>query len=351
MVNNFKQITEFLKFDNEDDFYHLQILKRKKENPEYNFESLRPYYDSESPEVMKRISNYEYYQQLMAYLNPNLSKEEAIEKAVNTKSPYEFQTHFMSNAIWTILKQSSSGLTWSGLENLDKNNFKDYREFKQRKTPNNNAYVYTGSKIPFKGSNLEGTWNVNRNNEWYYVVTSYNWYPIYLFINNQWYRVSNNWSSSTSKHLSFSDPNRKNYDSNLENTVIWVTPDEIKSIMDGKSLTDVKTNRVSNFKEKFAEALKSTSKLISIGWGEDKKKVKYTITDVSEENGKIKFDIRINKAGTVEGTNKMVVNPDGYIHPSPFSEDLEEGIAQRIMYDNKDYLSKDNTIFVFQHPN
>ena len=236
-------------------------------------------------------------------------------------------------------------------ENLDKNNFKDYREFKQRKTPNNNAYVYTGSKIPFKGSNLEGTWNVNRNNEWYYVVTSYNWYPIYLFINNQWYRVSNNWSSSTSKHLSNANPNRKNYDSNLQQEVTSVTPDEIKSIMDGKSLTDVKTNRVSNFKEKFAEALKSTSKLISIGWGEDKKKVKYTITDVSEENGKIKFDIRINKAGTVEGTNKMVVNPDGYIHPSPFSEDLEEGIAQRIMYDNKDYLSKDNTIFVFQHPN
>lgn len=236
-------------------------------------------------------------------------------------------------------------------ENLDKNNFKDYREFKQRKTPNNNAYVYTGSKIPFKGSNLEGTWNVNRNNEWYYVVTSYNWYPIYLFINNQWYRVSNNWSSSTSKHLSNANPNRKNYDSNLEQEVTSVTPDEIKSIMNGKSLTDVKTNRVSNFKEKFAEALKSTSKLISIGWGEDKKKVKYTITDVSEENGKIKFDIRINKAGTVEGTNKMVVNPDGYIHPSPFSEDLEEGIAQRIMYDNKDYLSKDNTIFVFQHPN
>jgi hypothetical protein len=236
-------------------------------------------------------------------------------------------------------------------ENLDKNNFKDYREFKQRKTPNNNAYVYTGSKIPFKGSNLEGTWNVNRNNEWYYVVTSYNWYPIYLFINSQWYRVSNNWSSSTSKHLSNANPNRKNYDSNLQQEVTSVTPDEIKSIMDGKSLTDVKTNRVNNFKEKFAEALKSTSKLISIGWGEDKKKVKYTITDVSEENGKIKFDIRINKAGTVEGTNKMVVNPDGYIHPSPFSEDLEEGIAQRIMYDNKDYLSKDNTIFVFQHPN
>ncbi len=103
-------------------FYTSEPAKKISEfAKEYNFESLRPYYDSESPEVMKRISNYEYYQQLMAYLNPNLSKEEAIEKAVNTKSPYEFQTHFMSNAIWTILKQSSSGLTWSGLENLDKN--------------------------------------------------------------------------------------------------------------------------------------------------------------------------------------------------------------------------------------
>jgi hypothetical protein len=34
MVNNFRQITQLLKFDSEDDFYHLQILKRKKENPE-----------------------------------------------------------------------------------------------------------------------------------------------------------------------------------------------------------------------------------------------------------------------------------------------------------------------------
>ncbi len=73
-------------------FYTSEPAKKISEfAKEYNFESLRPYYDSESPEVMKRISNYEYYQQLMAYLNPNLSKEEAIEKAVNTKSPYEFQ--------------------------------------------------------------------------------------------------------------------------------------------------------------------------------------------------------------------------------------------------------------------
>ncbi len=31
MINNLNQIKTLLKFDSEDDFYHLQIIKRKKE--------------------------------------------------------------------------------------------------------------------------------------------------------------------------------------------------------------------------------------------------------------------------------------------------------------------------------
>jgi hypothetical protein len=34
MVDNFEKIIPLLKFDSEDDFYHLQILMRKKENPQ-----------------------------------------------------------------------------------------------------------------------------------------------------------------------------------------------------------------------------------------------------------------------------------------------------------------------------
>ena len=235
-------------------------------------------------------------------------------------------------------------------EKIDGKNFVHYRDFKQRRTPNNNAYNYTSGKIPFKGSNLEGYWNINSNNEWYYVVTSYNWYPIYLFIEKQWYRVSNSYSSSTSKHLSGSNPRKNSYDSNIKDEVISVTPNEIKSIMNGESLSNVKTNRVTNFSDKFTKVLKGTKKLLTIGWGDDKKKVDYTITNAKKVEDKIKIEITINKAGTVEGTNKMVVNPDGYIHPSPFSEDLERGIMDRIISDNRDYLSKDNTTFVFQHP-
>jgi hypothetical protein len=238
-------------------------------------------------------------------------------------------------------------------ENLTKENFKHYREFKQRKTPNNSAYEYSAAKLPFKGSNLEGFWDVNNNNQWYYVVTSYGWYPIYLYIDEKWYRVSNAYSSSTAKHLSGSNPMRRTvYDENLGEPITMVTSEEIKKIRDGQDMNLIKQNRITSFMDKYGQDFhKQKPKMLTIGWGDDRKKVKYSVEKVEEMDGKIVFTINIEKAGTVEGTNKLVVNPEGYHHPSPFSEDLEKGIKQRIISDYSDYLKKDNTDFEFKHPN
>ena len=40
MINNFSQISKLLQFRSEDDFYHLQIIKRKKDHPEIGSNSL-----------------------------------------------------------------------------------------------------------------------------------------------------------------------------------------------------------------------------------------------------------------------------------------------------------------------
>lgn len=88
---------------------------------EFNFELLRPYYDHESDGVMERIAQYDSYHKAMAYLWPEMTREEVIAKALNTKSPYEFQTGYMSEAIWKIVNSTSDGLTWSGIEHLDRN--------------------------------------------------------------------------------------------------------------------------------------------------------------------------------------------------------------------------------------
>lgn len=233
-------------------------------------------------------------------------------------------------------------------ENLDKSSFKDYKSFKQRKTPNNTAYVYTSAKIPFKGSNLDGYWDVNNNNQWYYVVKSYDWYPIFLFINNQWYRVSDSYSSSTAKHLSHSNPVR--YNSGLKADTYLVTRTEIGELMDGKPFDEIKLDRVSRFtKENKPTEIIGKSRWISMGWGSDKKKVNFTIDKINKKGDKVKLFITINKAGTVEGTNRFVSNPDGYEVPSDFSDEIEKGIENRVIQDNSDYLNKDNTVFSFKH--
>ena len=56
MINNFHKIKQMLSFSSEDDFYHLQIIKRKKENPELSSNSMvvKTYY-------IKSIENLEFH--------------------------------------------------------------------------------------------------------------------------------------------------------------------------------------------------------------------------------------------------------------------------------------------------
>jgi hypothetical protein len=88
---------------------------------EFDFEDLRPYFENEVEEVMKRMSKEPLYHSIMRYLSPEMTEEQATQKALNTKSIRQFQMDYMSGAIWHIVKTSSDGLTYSGLDKLDKN--------------------------------------------------------------------------------------------------------------------------------------------------------------------------------------------------------------------------------------
>ncbi len=88
---------------------------------DFNFESLRPFYDNEVKGVMERMSKDPTYHALINHLWPGISPEQAVQKALNTKSIRDFQIGFMADAIWQIVKNSSNGLTYNGIENLDKN--------------------------------------------------------------------------------------------------------------------------------------------------------------------------------------------------------------------------------------
>jgi hypothetical protein len=287
--------------------------------------------------------------QLFKYLNKNKTKYPTQKDLLGLiKTMMSFINKPESDAKYYYELYTANYRPEGDYENLDKSSFKDYRRFKEKRTPNNTAYEYTSAKIPFKGSNLEGFWGVNSKNQWYYVVRSYNWYPIFLFINDQWYRVSNSYSSSTAKHLSHSNPVR--YNSGLRNRTYLVTKTEIGELMSGKPFDEIKLDRVNRFTtENKPTEIIGKSRWISMGWGSDKKKVNFTIDKIEKKGDKVKLFITINKAGTVEGTNRLVINPDGYEVPSDFSDEIEKGIEYRVIQDNSDYLDKDNSVFSFKH--
>jgi len=224
-------------------------------------------------------------------------------------------------------------------ENLTKETFKDYRLFKQRKVSNNTAYEYATAKMPFKGSNLEGQWEVNNNNDWYYVIKSYGWYPIFLFINNQWYRTLDTYSSSTRKQMSQVNPVK--FDSNLNADVMSLNRGEMERLMDGRySLERVKTDRVSNF-IKVKDKVINQSKLISGGWGDNAHRVNFMVKDVEDVEGKIKIFVKILKAGKM--VDRKMIPDSNFKDNTELFDDIMKTITSDILRTYPNYLTNDNT--------
>lgn len=88
---------------------------------EFDFEDIRPFYDHEVREVINRLVVDPLFMDLINYLWRDMTFAEVKEKADKVKTALDFQLQFMHPAIRRIVEISSSGLTSSGFEKLDKN--------------------------------------------------------------------------------------------------------------------------------------------------------------------------------------------------------------------------------------
>jgi hypothetical protein len=102
MINNINLIKTLLKFKSEDEFYHLQVLKRKKENPELgsNSYTVKTYYigsieylDSKMPEIINLCE----FHNARAYINLNRRSYEqlslqVLKKIIDQMSNQDFKS-------------------------------------------------------------------------------------------------------------------------------------------------------------------------------------------------------------------------------------------------------------------
>lgn len=280
---------------------------------------------------------------LFKYLNGKKSSDKNLLELIQDMLP--FLNKSKNKARYYLEIYSMNYRPNGDYENVTQENYNDVAELKPKKTSNNTAYEYASDKIPFKGSNLEGHWSVNLSGDKYYVVNSYDWYPIFLFINNQWYQVLDNYSSSTSKHISRANPIRHN--SGLDSEVEMVTASEIKSIMNGESPDETLNLRVGNFVDNVGPDLIGVKKTKQIyDYRSDfSAKIVYIISDINNVDGKIIFDLKILKAGKLDG-RKMVEDPELY-NDQGFMNNVRKGLESELISNDRRFLTKKNTQFNF----
>jgi hypothetical protein len=230
-------------------------------------------------------------------------------------------------------------------ENITYDNFKNVRELKTKKIPNTQSFEYVASKIPFKGSNIEGFWSYNSKNQWYYLVESYGWYPVYLYINDKWFEISDKYSSTTRKQMSQSNPYRFSQDVN--DKIYSVSKKEMDKLIAGEDLVDIVKDRTDYFVTNSKFFYPSQINTMTVGKWNNRKRVTFKIEKISKNRNKVKFVISLTKADRIVN-RKLSNNPEEFITDLNFYEEIKNDIQNRIINDNDKYLSHDNTIFEFK---
>ena len=82
------------------------------------FEGIRPYNEEEIPAAMQRIACQKEFPILASYIFPNRPTEEVRQEVMGYKTIREFQLGVMYHANKQILRRTTTGLTYSGIEQL-----------------------------------------------------------------------------------------------------------------------------------------------------------------------------------------------------------------------------------------
>ena len=86
-----------------------------------NFDDIRPYNNEEAVAAIKRLAANEYFPIVIKTISPEVDVESYRNEFLNYKSIEDFQYGFMFKAVGSIIEKTSTGLTYNGIGNINKN--------------------------------------------------------------------------------------------------------------------------------------------------------------------------------------------------------------------------------------
>lgn len=177
---------------------------------------------------------------------------------------------------------------------------KDLSGERAKKTPNYKMSNFAKMKMPFEGSNVRGFWEKDSNGVKQYIITSYDWYPIYIYKDRKWYSVNRPYSRSTGKQINQAGIGRS----------YPLTPMEMNQLRNGNSIEDIlkeKIKRVTGFLN--GEYLfKVKTRRTSAGWRHRYPlKVTYEVTSVEPQESTVIVNVEVSKIEEYRETGQKPV--------------------------------------------
>ena len=84
-----------------------------------SFEDIRPYYDEEIPDAMRRIARSEFFSLLAEYVFPGEEIESVRRRILGFRTIEEFQLQVMKRVNEQVIARSIASFTYDGMERLD----------------------------------------------------------------------------------------------------------------------------------------------------------------------------------------------------------------------------------------
>lgn len=305
---------------------------------EFLFEDI---YDKVPETVIFKLFKY-----IQAYKKKGRNREDLLQFIKKTLTLMGISEEYSLFVLESYLLNFRKDGDYSG---LTKENFIDPRKTNRQKwTPNTKSNLFTVAQLPFRGSNLEGIWKTDPKGVGYYEVTSYGWYPIYIFKNGIWYENLNRYSSSTGRQMSNANPVERSWNEDLGETVYVLDEPEMKRLKSGATHDEIMNSKIERLKSKEKEF---QSKRISSAqhkdwyWHQNENqapnfRAKFKINSIKTEGDKATIVIDIyDVVKTLHG--RSIPTSENYLKgeiPNVTREKVEESIRRKLLSDLRGFI-------------
>ena len=201
---------------------------------------------------------------------------------------------------------------------------------KPARTSNYNMRDFAQSKIPFKGNNVEGFWERDSKGEPQFVITSYNWYPIFIFKAGKWYKVSESYSPSTGKQMGQTGVY---YGSN------YLSPRAMKELRTGRDIEDIRDEQKKLVSSELSKILKDKPYnfvTVYLHGGPNNPsgsyRIKFATNFVDQQDEKFVIDLDVLEIASLDTRGSII---------SKISDDLnDDTLKKQIKYALNDALTR-----------